>query len=216
MDEKELAKQVLEKVNAASGGKYRIVAIFMAIILLIVTGYFWFKYSQNEELRLQHAKVMSEQYTRDVNALQNELKMSKQNAEFLAAFVARAQAGQVQPVTHFTVTAPTLPAAADNVAERINQRDATLPPAALEKTDKTVVTLNEQQYKVDVYKHNGYKKWEWSVGIGKHGGDKYVPVELQHNFSKNAAVSYEQHFCGKETGWEVKYTRKTDKFLFLF
>jgi len=40
-------------------------------------------------------------------------------------------------------------------------------------------------------------------------------LELQRNFSKDAAVSYEHHFGGKP-GFEVKYTRKTDKLFILF
>jgi len=32
--------------------------------------------------------------------------MSKQNAEMLASFIKQVQAGQVQPVNHFTVQAP--------------------------------------------------------------------------------------------------------------
>lgn len=111
--------------------------------------------------------------------------------------------------------APSLPQAATQVQERIIKNDATLPPAALEKTDRTVVTPNTKDFKVDVYKYNGYRNWEWSAGYGQHGGDRYVPVEVQRNFSKDAAISYEHHFGGKP-GWEVKYTRKTDKLLFLF
>ena len=34
--------------------------------------------------------------------------------------------------------------------------------------------------------------------------------------SKDAAVSYEHHFDGNSSGWEVKYTRKTDKLFLIF
>lgn len=67
-----------------------------------------------------------------------------------------------------------------------------------------------------VFKVNNYRNWEWTVGYGKHGGDHYIPVELQRNFSKDAAVSYEQHFEGEKSGFEIKYTRKTDKLMFIF
>ncbi|MCC5467335.1 hypothetical protein LMF89_18535 [Pelosinus sp. Bkl1] len=117
--------------------------------------------------------------------------------------------------------APSVQAAAEDVAKRINDRDPTLPPAALEKTDNTIVTTNtnktpQANYDVAVFKNNNYRNWEWSAGYGQHGGDRYIPVELQRNFSKNAAISYEHHFGGNSSGWEVKYTRKTDKLFIIF
>ncbi len=39
--------------------------------------------------------------------------------------------------------APTLQVADERLVERINNNDKTLPPAALEKTDRTVVIQNE-------------------------------------------------------------------------
>ena len=54
------------------------------------------------------------------------------------------------------------------------------------------------------------------TGYGQHGGDRYIPVELQRNFSKDAAVSVEYHYGGDKKGFEVKYTRKTDKLFGLF
>jgi len=116
-----------------------------------------------------------------------------------------------------------------------------LPKAALEKTDNTIVSsrpltdkekeevkkaneankgtdkpLVNEEFGVGVYKNNNYRNWEWSGGYGQHGGDQYIPIELQRNFSKDAAVSYEHHFGGNSSGWEVKYTRKTDKLFLLF
>ena len=74
---------------------------------------------------------------------------------------------------------------AEQVADRINGRDPTLPSIALENTDNTIVTtekLNEQQratarrvneknvgtdkpkineeYSVGVYKNNNYRNWD--------------------------------------------------------
>lgn len=205
----------------ASGKIILSLILIVVVMILCGIGYFaWQKYSDTAD-KLQQATVLSQQQAQDKNVLQNQLQMSNQNAEMLANFIKQAQAGHVQPVTHFTVQAPTVQTAADQVAERINAKDATLPPQALEKTDNTIVTPNtnktpQANYDVAVLKNNNYRNWEWSAGAGVHGGDKYIPVELQRNFSKDAAVSYEHHFAGKEKGWEVKYTRKTDKLFLLF
>lgn len=198
--------------------KYRWYAVGLVILVLLATvGYFYLKHGQSEEARNQQAQIMSEQYVRDVNALQNQLKLSQQNADMLAQFATKAQAGQVQPATYFTVSSPSLPAAAQQVQERINNKDTTLPPAALEKTDRTVVVPNDTQYKVDVFKYNGYRNWEWAAGVGWHNGDYYVPIGLQRNYSKDAAVAGEIHTDGKSVnGGELKYIRKTDKLFFMF
>jgi len=188
---------------------------------------------------------LTEQQAQDANVLQNELKISKQNAEMFAEFAAHAQAGQVEPVTNFIVQAPDVNAAAQQVAGRINAKDPTLPPSALEKTDNTVVTTHEltptqadkakkdneankgtdkpkinEQFGVDVFKNNNYRNWEWSVGYGQHHGDGYIPVGLQRNYSKDKALSGEIHLdpsdIKKVTGGEVKQVWKTDKLFVLF
>lgn len=224
MTEKELAQDVLDKVTAATGSKYRVAAVIIGVIVIIgmlIAGYYaWQKY-EDKEARLQQAIVLSQQQSQDKNVLQNKLDLSNQNAEMLAKFITQATAGQVQPITNFTVQAPSVQVAAEDVATRINDKDPTLPPAALEKTDNTIVTPNvnktpQANYDVAVFKNNNYRNWEWSTGYGQHGGDRYVPVELQRNFSKDGAVSVEYHAGGNESGWEVKYTRKTDKLFLLF
>ncbi|MCC5468717.1 hypothetical protein, partial [Pelosinus baikalensis] len=214
MNEKDLAQQVLEKVTAATGSKYRVAAVaFVAIVIigLLIAGYFAWQKHTDTEAKLQQAIVLSQQQAQDKNVLQNKLDLSNQNAEMLANFINKAQTGQVQPINHFTVQAPTVQVAAEDIAKRINDKDPTLPPAAIEKTDNTIVTTNtnktpQANYDVAVFKNNNYRSWEWSAGYGQHGSDQYIPVELQRNFSKDAAISYEHHFGGNSSGWEIKYT----------
>jgi len=105
MNEKELAQQVLEKVTAATGSKYRIAAIIIVVIIIIgvlITGYYAWQKHADTEAKLQQAIVLSQQQAQDKNVLQNKLELSNQNAEMLANFITKAQAGQVQPINHFT------------------------------------------------------------------------------------------------------------------
>jgi len=206
--------------NITARGKV-ILSLILFVAVLAIAGYLvWQKHLDATE-KLEQATVLTEQLAQDKNVLQNQLQMSKQNSEMLASFIKQAQTGQVQAVNYFTVEAPTLPLAAEKVAERINANDPTLPPQALEKTDRTVVVPNANKapasnYDVGVFKVNNYRAWEWSVGVGQHGGDRYIPIELQRNFSKDAAVGVEYHVGGKENGFELKYIRKTDKLFLLF
>lgn len=200
-----------------------ILALIVVIILLVVgmAGYLAWQNHADTVAKLQQAITLTQKQAQEVNVLENKLTMSKQNAELLANYISKAQTGQIQPVTHFTVQAPSLSLATEQVADKINNKDPLLPPVALEKTDNTIVVPNtnknpKSDYDIGVFKVNNYRNWEWSAGYGQHGGDRYVPIELQRNFSKDAALSYEYHVGGKEKGWEVKYTRKTDKLFFLF
>jgi len=170
------------------------------------------------QAKMEKAVQLSQAQMENINTLQNQLDVSKQNAEGLKAAFDKAQSGQLQPNTHISVTAPSLPIAAQQVQDRINKQDTSLPPLALQKTDRTVVVQQpgNKDYQVGVYKLNNYRNWEWSTGYGQHGGDRYIPVELQRNFSKDAAVSVEYHYGGDKKGFEVKYTRKTDKLFGLF
>ena len=163
----------------------------------------------------------------------------------MASFISRAQVGAVQSVAHFTVHAPSVVEAGEEVADRINGWDQALPIVVLEKTDNTIVTtgkLNEgqqqaarkvneknvgmdkprmnEEYGVSVYKNNNYRNWEWSAGYGQQNGEGYIPIGLQRNYSKDGAIVVEIHLDISKmkniTGWEVKQVWKTDKLFVLF
>lgn len=143
--------------------------------------------------------------------LRRALNISQMNAKELQ--VAYDVMKTKPPVANFTVNAPSLEVASEQVVERINKQDATLPPATLEKTDRTAVVKNDNEYKVDVLKINLDKSWEISAGVGSHQGDVYLPVGLQRNYSLHKAVAAELHLVPedlvrgkvKTSGWEVKY-----------
>ena len=201
-------------------GKIILIAIILA---LCAAGVFLWTNHMDTAAKLQQATILSQQQAENANVLQNDLKISKQNAEMLAAYIKQAAAGQVQPINYFTVQSPDVQQAAQQVADRINSRDATLPPAALEKTDNTIVSVNNKKttaanYDVAVFKNNNYRNWEWSAGVGIEDRNIYIPVELQRNYSKDHAIAAEIHVKTdkKISGGELKYVVKTDKLFMLF
>lgn len=125
-------------------------AVMLGVVLL-VAGWLLYQHNTDHEARLQQATVLTEEQARDIHTLENKLKISEGNAAALQAAYAREKN---KPAATFYVQAPSLPAAASQVQERINSKDPTLPPTALEKTDRTVVVANETDYKVDVLKIN--------------------------------------------------------------
>ena len=185
--------------------------ILGVFFLLICVMLFWlWQRTQQAEEKYRQAVVLQQEQLEQAQELGKAFHISQMNAtELQAAYDAlRAKT----PVVSFTVSAPSLEVAAEQVAERIIKQDATLPPAALEKTDRTAVVKNDKDYKVDVLKINLDKSWELSAGVGSHQGDVYLPVGLQRNYSPNKALAVEVHLVPedlakgtiKTSGWEVR------------
>ena len=180
--------------------------------LLIGATLFWFWHrTQKAEEQYRQAVVLKQEQLEQAQELGKALHISQMNAKELQA--AYDALKDKPPVASFTVSAPSLEVAAEQVAERINKQDTTLPPAALKKTDRTAVVKNDTEYKVDVLKINLDKAWELSAGVGSHRGDTYIPLGVQRNYAPNKAVAAEVHLVPedlvkgkiKASGWEVKH-----------
>ena len=84
--------------------------------------------------------VITQEKTQDTAALRAQLDISKSNAEALQRRLAEVQAGQRAPAATYYVQAPTVERAATIVERQIKEDAPTLPRAAREKADRTVVT----------------------------------------------------------------------------
>ena len=187
--------------------------IMLAVFFLLIGAMlFWFRQrTQKAEEQYRQAVVLQQEQLEQTQELSKSLHISQMNAKELQA--AYDELKTKPPAASFTVSAPSLEIAATQVAERINKQDATLPPAALEKTDRTAVIKNDTAYKVDVLKINLDKSWELSAGVGSHQGDVYLPVGLQRNYAPHKALAAELHLVPedlakgkiKASGWEVKH-----------
>ena len=186
--------------------------VLVVSFLLICAMLFWFwQRTQQAEEKYRQAVVLQQEQLEQAQELGKALHISQMNAKELQA--AYDELKDKPPVASFTVSAPSLEVAAVQVAERINKQDTTLPPAALEKTDRTAVVKNDTEYKVDVLKINLDKAWELSAGVGSHRGDAYIPLGVQRNYAPHKAVAAEVHLVPedlakgkiKASGWEVKH-----------
>ena len=137
----------------------------LAILCLLLVGiaYAVGRYAGHEAEQGKPA-VMTQEETQDAERLRAQLDISRANANALQQRLTEAQAGQRAPSTTYYVSAPTVEHAAQVVEQQIREDDPTLPRAAREKSDRTVVTpitkdadgkdLPADQQKVDVYKIN--------------------------------------------------------------
>ena len=133
------------------------VLVLALLIAAAVAGYHWIKHD--------HAVVMTEQQIKQSAELAQKLSISDAQAKKLA--VELAAANNRDPDIRYIVQAPTVEQAAVQVKRDI---DAGKSPATKIPADKTVVTPNTQQQKVDVYRIT-LDKARWGVsGLVLAGG----------------------------------------------
>ncbi len=198
-----------------------VIGLLVLCMVAWILNYYQQKQIQQEK-QLQKVVTLSDQQAININSLQNELKVSKQNAATLANEIKKAQNNQVQPVTHITVQAPTIGQAVNDIAERIDEKDAYLPAVALENTGRTVVAPQPENkdYQIGVYKINTYKNWYIGAGVGVHDNDVYIPISAQRNFSKDAAVEVQVNLDPnkemKVKGGQILYKKAVNKLFWLF
>ena len=155
--------------------------------------------------------VMTQEETQDARELRDRLDISTANAAALEKRITAIQAGQRAPTTTYYVTAPTVERAATVVERQIREDSPTLPMAAREKTDRTVVTpitkdkdgkdLPADQQKVDVYKINLRKDHRIKTGATIIDGKALVTVGYEQGRVEALA-----HFDGgKYKGATVMY-----------
>lgn len=202
-----------------TGKQLLCIGIVVLLLCVIVAGAVY--YHNTQEARYQQAVLLTQDALRNINVLQNQVHMNQQNALAMQDKLNQVEDGKIQPVTNYYVAAPTVTAAAEKVQEQIKNNDPSVPPQALEKTDRTVVTPNKEKQKVDVHKINLYRNWYIGAGVGWHKGDLYIPVSAQRNFSKDAAIEAQAHINPADVkdinGGQVMYKRAVNKlFLGLF
>ena len=159
----------------------------LAILCLLIVGiaYAVGRHSA-ADTAVEKPVVLTQEQTQDAKTLRAQLDISKSNAEALQKRLTEAQAGQRAPTVTYHVSAPTVERAAQVVERQIKEDSPTLPRAAREKTDRTVVTpitqdkdgkdLPADQQKVDVYKINLRKDHRIKAGASVIDGKALMSV----------------------------------------
>ena len=163
-------------------------SVLLVILCLLIVGiaYAVGRHAIPEQTATEKPTVMTQEQTQDAKTLRAQLDISKSNAEALQRRIADVQAGQRAPTVTYHVTAPTVERAAQVVERQIREDDPTLPRAAREKSDRTVVTpitkdkdgkdLLPDQQKVDVYKINLRKDHRIKAGASVIDGKALMSI----------------------------------------
>lgn len=141
--------------------KHKTALLVLLCLLIVGIAYAVGRHSADQTAAEKPA-VMTQEETQDVKALRTQLDISRANADALQQRLADVQAGHRAPAVTYHVAAPTVERAAQVVERQIREDAPTLPRAAREKSDRTVVTpitkdkdgheLPPEEQKVDVYK----------------------------------------------------------------
>ena len=202
---------MLERVKQVVTGR-KMALLVILCLLLVGIAYAVGRNSVSEQTAADNPAVMTQGETQDVTALRNQLDISKSNAETLQKRLAEVQSGQRAPTTSYYVSAPTVERAAQVVERQIREDTPTLPRAAREKTDRTVVTpitkdkdgheLPPEEQKVDIYKINLNKAHKIKAGVTQIDTQTYWTAGVQ--IGRWEGLVHGQ--AGKVKGGSVMYT----------
>lgn len=169
--------------------KNKTALLVIMCILIVCIAYAVGRHSASEQTAAEKPTVLTQEQTQDAAALRAQLNISHANAQALQKRLAEVQAGQRAPTVTYHVSAPNVERAAQVVERQIREDDPTLPRAAREKSDRTVVTpitkdkdgkdLPAEEQKVDVYKINLNKAHKIKAGVTQTDTQTYWTAGLQ-------------------------------------
>lgn len=156
--------------------------ISVAVLAFILIGLMYL-YLQKEKAVSEpvNAVKIENENIKDNNTLQKDLDINEHEASQIIDKIDEIEQEKVQPVATTTIKSENLETATNEVVDKINKQDTSLPKEALEKTDKTVVTENpNKDYDVGVYKIDLEKDYKLKVGTTVYKDEINWAVGYQH------------------------------------
>lgn len=117
--------------------------------------------------------------TTDKNSVKKNLRVSDREAAEIVTKIERIHDGKTAPNVSYYVTAPNLTTAADRTEQAIRKNDSQIPLAARAKSDRTIVTVDDERQKVDVYKINLRNNHKIKAGGTYIDGKPYLSIGYQ-------------------------------------
>ena len=164
-------------LNDEKTGKWLKLALFCVLTAFCLFGIYF---------AVHHVKQSSEATTRmqfpdttDKNSVKKDLRVSGKEAAEIVTKIERIHDGTTRPNVSYYVTAPNLTTAADRTEQAIRKNDSQIPLAARAKSDRTVVTVDDERQKVDVYKINLRNNHKIKAGGTYIDGKPYLSIGYQ-------------------------------------
>lgn len=156
--------------------KWRIILAIAGSCALCIIGGLIYGCSREKK---EEPKVMDYQQTTDPAAVQKKLDVSQGTAREITREIYHVQKSDAPPAITYYVQAPDLTAGAEAVARDIQEDKPSVPAAAREKADRTMVTADHDHQKVDVYKISLKKPHKIKAGLMTANGKTYGGIGYQ-------------------------------------
>jgi len=164
-------------LNDEKTGKWLKLALFCVLTFFCLFGIYF---------AVNHVKQPSDKPVRmlfldteDKNSVKKDLRVTDKEAAEIVTKIERIHDGKTAPNVSYYVTAPNLNAAADRTEQAIRKNDSQIPLAAREKSDRTIVTVDDEKQKVDVYKINLRNNHKIKAGGTYIDGKPYLSIGYQ-------------------------------------
>lgn len=152
--------------------------VLISILTAFCLGCIYFAV-QHEKKPVESPVQMRFSDTTDKNAVKKNLHVNDKTAGELVTKIERIHEGTISPNVTYCVSAPDLQTAADKTEQAIKKNDSQIPSAARAKSDRTVVTVDEEKQKVDVYKINLRNNHKIKAGGTYIDGKPYLSIGYQ-------------------------------------
>lgn len=163
--------------NDEKTGKWLKLALFCVLTGFCLFGIYFAvnhaKRPSDEPVRMRFSD------TEDKNSVKKDLHVSDREAAEIVTKIERIHDGTTKPNVSYYVTAPNLTTAADKTEQAIRKNDSQIPLAARAKSDRTIVTVDEEKQKVDVYKINLRNNHKIKAGGTYIDGKPYLSIGYQ-------------------------------------
>lgn len=164
-------------LNDEKTGKWLKLGLFCVLTLFCLLGIYFAvnhaKRPSDEPVRMRFSD------TEDKNSVKKDLRVSDKEAAEIVTRIERIHDGKTAPNVSYYVTAPNLATAADKTEQAIRKNDSQIPLAARAKSDRTVVTVDDEKQKVDVYKINLRNNHKIKAGGTYIDGKPYLSIGYQ-------------------------------------
>lgn len=130
-----------------------------------------------DRYRDEKPKVMTTEEVHDPAKVAKEIHVTTPAAQTIVREIERS--GSSTPQISYYVTAPTVEKGAETVAKQIEEKSPEAPSGVLKKSDRTIITPNEEKQKVDVYKINLRKAHKVKAGMTYLDNHAYLSTGYQ-------------------------------------
>lgn len=146
--------------------------------------------------------VMTQEEATDAKTVEKKAAVSPAESRIISREIERS--ADTPPVVTYYVQAPTLEKAATETAKAIKNQSPALPPVAVKKADRTIVTADNKLNKVDVYKISLRKAHKLKAGMTYIDDKSYLSAGYQAGRWEGLAHFDENGFQGATVMYTIK------------